>query len=483
MRIFMTGRQLDMRIFFKTKPGDRPLWRNATLLRRPRPLVVSVAALALGLATMGGVPAQAGMPLKSISPSGFSMGVDGFAPTLYRTSDGNIQQAWVIAHHGYASETEDKVTCVNIDTGAFCNGPDGKPTTWPKPLNTQASPLGAHGSNTGNLSTTQAPNGVIQTDASRVLRYPAITQSPVGPYSNGSVGVGCLNMQLQQNCGYIPLAPLTSRVGSNINGLSGLVDVGTKIYARLTTGQMACLDTATETPCPGQPFAGISPPSNDVAGLGPQNYEGDMIAIKGRIYTESNGLSATTTTSPHLPTLTCWDPVNNVPCPNWGARVVNSPDLYTALAIFPSFDAQGNETGVCTITGKTSTAGVVPACYDFFGNDAVVPTAFTTLFPTTGTKTIVFPPLAAAINGDARLYFPLFTQDNPQTHKGETLCFDWTTLSACAGFPHPLMHPMVNGGMTRDYGYAYNPQVNCIYGTGHWGFMFAFRPDTGAAGC
>jgi hypothetical protein len=440
---------------------------------------MSAVALFLGVATIGGVPAYANAPLKSLSPNGLQLGVDGFGPTLYRTQNGNVQQAWVIAHHAYAPEDEDKVTCVDLDTGAFCNGPTGQPTTWPKPLNIHAMPLGAHDSHTGDLSTTQAPNGVIQTDANRVLRYPAVTQTPSGSFSNGSVGIGCLNMQLQANCAYVPLAPLSTQVGSNINGISGLVPIGNKIYARLTTGQMACMDVQMEAPCTGQPYTGISPPSNDVAGLGPQNYEGGMIGIKGRIYTKVNGPNATTTTSPHLPTLTCFDPTTNAPCPNWGARVINDPNLYEALAVFPSFDRQGAVTGVCSITGRF-TSGVIPACYDFYGNDAIVPQGLRDLFPTTGDHDIVFPPLAAFINGDERMYFPFYTQDAAQTHKGETLCFDWTTLSACSGFPKPLTHPTVNGGLTHDYGYSYNPQNNCIYGTGHYGFLFGFDALTGA---
>jgi hypothetical protein len=474
-----------MHIFFKPREGSRRPHRGRALARR-RPLAVSAAALFLGLVSVANAPADA-TARKVIPPSGIQIGIDGFAPSLYRSiQTGNIQQAWTLAHHAYAPEDADKVSCVDVITGTPCPGPDGQPTTWPKPLNIFTGPLGAHNSHTGNLSTTQAPNGIIQTDATRVLRYPAVTQTPIptgnGEFLNGSVGIGCLNMVLQANCPYVPLAPLTTHVGSNINGISGLVAIGNKIYGRLTNGQMACMDVLAGTPCPGQPYNGISPPSNDKAGLGPQNYEGGLLAINDRIYTKSNGLNATTTTSPHLPTLTCFDTTTNAPCANWGARVINDQNLSEALSIFPSYDRQGNITGVCTITGK-STPGVVTACYDFFGNDAVVPQGLRDLIPQTGDHPIVFPPLNAVVNGNRRMYFPFYTQDAAQTHKGETHCFDWTTQSHCSGFPIPLTHPMVNGGMTHDYGYTYDAQTQCVFGTGHFGFLFTFDALTGSHNC
>ncbi|WP_141964068.1 hypothetical protein [Actinoallomurus bryophytorum] len=430
------------------------------------------------MAVVDGLPAHAGPPTRALPAAGVNTGVDGFAPNLYTTVNGQIRQAWVLAHHGYAPEDTPKVSCIDVDTGDFCTDATGNPTTWPKPLNTTPKPLGS--GNTGDLSTTQAPNGVIQTDAARVLRFPVITQSPNSTFSGGSVGIGCLNMQLQANCQYAPLAPLTTQVGSNINGISGLVAISNRIYAQLTNGRMACYDVASALPCPGQPFTTNSPPSNDLAGLGPSNYSGSVVGIRNRIYTMSNGLLADTNTSPHMPTLTCFDPATNAPCANWTTRVISNPAVYQALAVFPSFNPQGAETGLCAVTTKR-TPGVLLNCFDFNGNDALVPAGLLSIFPSTGTSAVVFPPTVTQVNGTQRSYFPFYTQDN--VHKGGTACYNWNAQAPCTGFANPRSHPLVNGGLTHDYGYAYNPQNNCMYGMGHYAYMFSFQPDGGAAPC
>lgn len=103
---------------------------------------------------------------------GVYTGTDDFKPILHTTPDGH-HEAWMTSHHAYTGQTIPRVSCVDVDAGTLCNGTTGRPTTWPKPLNTSAGPLGS--GNTGNLATTEVVQSVVE---GKLVRYPAVTTTP-----------------------------------------------------------------------------------------------------------------------------------------------------------------------------------------------------------------------------------------------------------------------------------------------------------------
>jgi hypothetical protein len=83
------------------------------------------------------------------------------------------------------------------------------------------------------------------------------------------------------------------------------------------------------------------------------------------------------------------------------------------------------------------------------------------------------PEVVVAPNGHVRGYFAAW-RGSP----GQTACYDWNTAGSCTGFPAP--HPTVNGGATRDYGYAYDSTTDCLVALGDAGVLFSVDPATGA---
>jgi hypothetical protein len=217
-----------------------------------------------------------------------------------------------------------------------------------------------------------------------------------------------------------------------------------------------------------------------MAGLGPNDFAGTKAVIGGKVYTASNGADPAQTTSPHAPTLTCFDPDSNAPCVGWGTKVLNaSADAYLAVAIFPDYNTIGTAVGVCSVVGRQSTQAPTVACYDFTGAAVTPPSALAALFPSGGTGSVIFAPLTFAVSGNVRTYFPFYTQDS--VYPGNTICYDWSEQGACPGFPNPLGHPDVHGGDTRDYGYVNSN--TCVYGIGDRRYLFSMNPTTGATGC
>jgi hypothetical protein len=409
--------------------------------------------------------------------AGLNTNVDGFPFVFNETGVGGGPKVWVIGHHGYTPMTAPKIYCVDAASGTPCPDKNGT-SAWPMPLNTQPLPLDTE--IPGDISTTEVPQFVTNASVTRVF-YPAVTTTPFPGFPNGSVGAGCLDLQNQLNCAYTPLAALTSTPAqSNVNGLSGFVLGGTNAYGTTTSGQEVCMSTATQTACPGQPYAGNTPPSNDVAGLGPTDFTGSMAAVNGRIYTASNGLDPTRTTTAHAPTLACFDPGTNAPCAGFGTQVVDgTSDVYISTAVFPDYNAAGTQVGVCAVATKQSTQKPTVACYDFAGATVAPPPGLANVFPAGGTGSVIFPPTNLTVSGNQRSYLPFYTQDG--VYPGNTICYDWTAQSACSAFPSLNGHPSVNGGDTHDYGYA--GTASCLYGIGDRRYLFSMNPATGAAEC
>jgi hypothetical protein len=436
----------------KVPPGWTPSWSTdgTTFQNTDTGTATTTVRASTPSARRGGTNLGTAL-LPPVQAVNAATGGDGFSPILYR-GNGRVE-AWNTFHHSNAPAPV--AVCTDLSTGHACSG-----GPWPKPLNTAPGPLGS--GSTSDISTTLTEQYVLDPDRSGVVYYPALTA--------GAAGVGCLDLGARANCGFFPLV---DRGGSpsSVNGLAGLVATGGNLYGIATTGQVLCLSMATRTACAGQPYAPIVPPNNDQPGAGHSDYLGAMAVAGGKIFASSSPLGSST--GSHPPVLGCFDPGAHDSCAGWSTpHTIAGAGTYTYNA-YAAYDTGGNADGVCA-----TTSGGPPqaACFAFDGSALAAPGGFGSL--PAGVLTFT-PDTFTTTDGHLRSYFGVWGG----SVAGATVCHDWTAAAPCAGFPAPAPHPGVNGGQTRDYGYAHDATSECMYGLGDAGVLFSLDPTTGKSPC
>jgi hypothetical protein len=372
-----------------------------------------------------------------VQASASSTGGDGFIPILHRTPDGRLQ-AWNVYHHSAA--TAPKLVCTDLTTNAPCAG-----GPWPKPLNTAPGPFGT--GNTGDIASPMAPQYVRDSANPARVYYSAVTAS--------SIGVGCLDLAAPGNCGYWPLM---NRSGQTFE-MAGLVQIGGNLYGVANSGHVLCWTPASQTACGSQPYAPIVPFTNHGG-----YYLGALAVAGGKLFASSSNMNSGT------PVMGCFDPGTTSACTGWPSPKPLGPAANYQYNAFTAYGTTGAETGACA-----STAGAtnVTTCYAVDGSP--LPNGVTGL----ESNTLVFTPEVVRTGDRVRSYFGIW--GGP--YVGATVCHDWSTGTACAGLPTRITHPTVNGGVTRDYGYAYDAPTGCLLGLGDAGVLFSMDPDTGASPC
>lgn len=451
------------------------LMRSPQTRDKLRDRCAAVVVLAVAFSSLLAGPKTEATP--ALRAGGVYTNVDGFPFLAEGLGTGGAPQLWVVGHHGHPPLTAPKVYCLDIGSGRPCPDANGS-KSWPMPLNTRALPLDTDVP--GDIATTEIPQFVADPVHDAVY-YPALSTVASPGYPHGSIGAGCIAPRRQFNCAYTPLAALTDLPGqSNVNGLAGFVRVGPDLYGTTTDGREVCMALANQAPCPHQPYATNTPPSDDRAGIGPVDFIGSEAAIDDRIYIASNGSSAATTTRPHLPTVSCFDPAIAAPCAGWRPLVpTTAADAYVATAVFPDYSPAGSIAGVCAIVTKRDARAPTLACDSVAGRSVRPPAGLASLLPSRATFTVVFPPLALRVGSGLRDYFPLFSSDG--RYPGNTACYDWSAQAPCAGFPRLAGHRSVHGGDVRDY--AYTATSMCIYGSGDRRYAFSMNPRNGTTGC
>lgn len=431
-------------------PGWSPSWStDGSTFQATEPASGVVAVRAQNPDARPGGTSLSGLLTPPVQATTTSTGGDGFTPLLHRTPTGALQ-AWNIYHHSAAAAP--KVVCSELSTGQPCAG-----GPWPRPLNTTPGPLGA--GSTGDIASPLAQQYHRDPANPAQVLYPAITAS--------SVGVGCLDLAAAANCGYWPLAAIGGSP-SSVNNLGGLVEVGGNLYGVVSTGAVTCWTVATRTACPAQPYAPVVPPTGDQPGGGYTAYfYGATTVVAGKVFVSS------TVPGGRQPVLGCFDPATNSACAGWAApRAVGPAGNYSYNA-YTAYSTTGAAVGACvTTTGSPD----VTTCYALDGSALPTPSSVAGL----PAGVLAFnPEVITDPNGHVRSYLAIW--GGP--YAGATVCHDWATAAACAGVPNPITHPTVNGGATRDYGYAYDIPTGCLIGLGDAGVLFSMDPLTGSSPC
>ncbi len=438
----------------RTPPGWTPSWStDGSTFTTTDPGAATVAVRAENPSARPGGTEAAAPLLAPVRPTAQSTGGDGFTPILHRTALGEVE-SWNIYHHAGAAARQ--VVCSSLTTGQPCGG-----GPWPKPLNSTAGPLGA--GDTGNIASTLTPQYVPDPGRPGVVYYPG--------FSAGSVGVGCLDLDARANCGFFALAA-SGATPSADNGLAGPVAVDGRLYAVGTSGRVLCLTIADRTPCAGQPYAPIVPPNHDLPSTPGALYQGALTVADGKVFASSAPAVGSTVAGP--PALGCFDPSTQAVCAGWSSPHPAGPDTsYSTYAAYTAYDTAGQADGVCTSTVGGPTLATV--CYTLAGAPLTAPTGLAGF----NGAVLTFNPETVTTDGVTRSYFPIWGGGVA----GGTVCHDWTHAAPCAGFPLPALHPGVNGGATRDYGYSYDATTRCLIGLGDAGVLFSLDPATGASPC
>ncbi|WP_027343603.1 DUF7617 domain-containing protein [Hamadaea tsunoensis] len=426
----------------KVPPGWSPAWStDGTTFTGTEPASGVAAVRATNPTARDGGTNLTHFLLPPVQTTATATGGDGFTPIIYRDQNGAVE-SWNMYHHLAAANA--KLVCVDLLTNALCAG-----GPWPRPVNTTPGPLGT--GSTGNIQSTLEP--VYARDPAHPERvyYPAVTST--------GVGAACLDLEARANCGYVELESRASTPG--LTGLEGFVNVGGNLYGASTTGDVLCLNLAALTPCPSQPYAPVATPTSN-GGL----YQGSVATANGLVF-----ISSSPSGGPAR--LGCFDPATTAACTGWATPKIAGPASSSTYSAFASYTTAGTPNGACVPANNGGTPAVT--CFAFDGSALTAP-----VFGALPNGVLTFnPETVTAPNGHLQSYFPFWGG----SLAGGTGCYDWTSAAICAGFPFPKTHPTVNGGATRDYGYAYDATTECLVGLGDAGYLFSVDPATGGTPC
>ncbi|RJQ87219.1 DUF7617 domain-containing protein [Amycolatopsis panacis] len=424
-------------------PGWTPSWStDGTNYQTTDPGTATVAVRATNPGARPGGTNLANILLAPVKPTATPTGGDGYTPIIFRRPSGTVE-AWNMYHHLVAAAP--KLVCTDLTAGAPCAG-----GPWPRPVNTAPGPFGT--GSTGDIASTLTPQYVQDPGRPGVVYYAAVTAS--------SVGVGCLDLGTRANCGYFPLIA-TGPGGAN--GLAGLVTTAGNLYGVGSNGQVLCLTIASHSPCAGQPYAPIVPANNNSPGA---NYMGSMAIAGGKVFASSSPAGG-------APVLGCFDPATATACSGWATPQAIAPPGNSTYNAYTAYDTASNSVGACATTTGNPTS--TTTCFTVGGAPLAAPTVFNSL----ANRLIFNPETATGPDGHLRSY----TGTWGGSSTGDTVCYDWNTAAACAGFPLPATHPSANGGVTRDYGYAYDQVTQCLFGLGDAGILFSEDPTTSSSPC
>ena len=173
------------------------------------------------------------------------------------------------------------------------------------------------------------------------------------------------------------------------------------------------------------------------------------------------------------PQMGCFDPATNAACTGWAtAKAVAGSNTFTSFTSYNT-SAHGERRLPCGEQRRSTRRHLL-------GHQRIASHGSERFQRCAGNGVLTFDPkVITAPNGHLQSYFAFWGG----ALAGGTGCYDWTAAAICAGFPFPKTHPNVNGGNTRDYGYAYDETTQCLIGLGDSGFLFGLDPANGLTPC
>ncbi len=390
-------------------------------------------------------------------------GGDGFIPIIYKTKVFNI------FHHrvpsGNPNNPNYDINCIDTVTQAIC-------PNYPRYFSSTLGSSGRLDTGTAGIAdilTPNMPQAVIQGSQ---LFYPALR--------SGDNGMGCFDLDNGTNCGYFALGSLTNTGGFDPEHMEGIERVGNRLFGIGDDINFYCLDiTLPSTPvaCAGQPYA----VNTGITAQMPTSAWGR--ASRQVIGTKIYFLVNYNFNNPKADArISCFDTNTNDRCAGWSSLEV-LPGSFAqsySLTLFEFPNTSGQSTSICT-----AQLDVNPVqCWDLNSQLTVSPPPG--LFSNIGAAQPVT--VAEELPIGNKSYFALFSVINFQgatASQGMAACYDFSIQARCTGFGSGGIKKWdgsdggipVNGGNTRDYGYAANGI--CMFGLGDAGVLWSFDRDTG----
>jgi Bacterial Ig domain/SdrD B-like domain len=431
---FVAGSLKAPSTFTKTYSADAGTTFNTT-----EPTASNAIALD-GYATSGNFGVYTS--LKSAPALALGGGGDGYHPIIYKN------RVYAIFHHTRSDSDQFNLTCIDPASGLTCPGYPVKFSSTPGIASTVASFR-------NDIESTNHPTVATITD-------------PIGYFHKGSkifyggqrlndFGVGCFDLDTQENCAYLKVGDLPRYANSENPAAfeQFRTDANGKMWLLGADAKMYCVDTASMTLCPGQPFA-LS--SNFVPYTGNQ-FHAPHEMIGNKIY-----FAVHYDLAGHLPSKTsvmsCFDVITKATCAGYTDKTGYGS---TNFSLYPKYNASMIADGICS-SGPYDGAG---PCFDLVtgaGISGIPNFNGSSLYEefTIGTKT----------------YFVHF--DYKPAIKEVGYCYDWSIQAGCAGFGD-TNNKIYNPADLALYGLNYNE--GCMYGLGNAGVLISFSATTGVSPC
>lgn len=325
---------------------------------------------------------------------------------------------------------------------------------------------------------------------------------------DATAGVQCVNLNSLTSCGYTALyAENSLSTVGYASTFAGLEELGGKLYgvryvndaySDTNPAQVYCFDTATNTACSGYSYnngqnLGITAMKMLDVGNGTAKIRGIPHRVPTKIagtklYTVINYNNYATTTysnsqKPLGSRVTCFDTATNATCANWPSAGVHFRGANTqndeVTTLFTNESAPNSI--ICAIGDINYIAPGTP--FAQFAGECYNPATSATVPLPTGMPTAVTSAGGIVVFDDtlqlgSRMLIP-------NAASSTISCYDWATSAVCAGFPANGSHSWsnVNGGNTRDYGYAYDVDTQCMWGLGDSGYLWSFSSRDFTSNC
>jgi hypothetical protein len=254
-------------------------------------------------------------------------------------------------------------------------------------------------------------------------------------------------------------------LGSKEFAVNPIGSVGSKYYASMSfdtfppllDARILCYDTATQKPCPGQPY--------DMRWGGSNAYTSSYIEA-GRLYLAAGGV-----TDGKGASLKCFDTTFNLPCWPWAAGVPNNTwDMEVRNSVFPHLNSDGSFKGICT-----AGTGVGVQCRDRW-NVPFTPSAnYSKYLINSGFWGRQFDPFFwhGQYANIAVLGSRVFQSDSAITTNYAN-CFDFSTDQPCFSLN------TTDGGLPKTYSIIKDPiRSDCMWALGDAALAKPFNPKTG----
>jgi uncharacterized repeat protein (TIGR01451 family) len=369
-----------------------------------------------GYAYMAATSVMGTLPTPPLASASGGTGGDGYRALPY---NGKV---YSIYHHNGG----DALYCGNQATGTACAG---FPTSVPATAGSAFASVGGWGN---WYETFNIVHEHLDRASGRLYFYArnVTTSKPV---------VVCADLNAQTSCGSYEFSNAADLSWAGMYSSGG--SQGTRYYSSTNDGRMLCFDTATFAPCASTGADGTFPVTGTVSASA-TSFK--VTQVGSRLYWPQQDLSVW----PYPPgQLTCFDMATNGDCAGFTASPIGNN--VGQAGVLPIANSAGVADGLCFEARP-------PQCFDLNGNDVTAAKAAFVTYMTPRQTAMQVYSYGLLLNG--RTYW----------QGTQSVCWDWATNAACAGYDAST------GFSNYWYESTYDPAYpSCVWALGDRGVLTA----------